>query len=113
MKHTIMHSILAYHSVTVIVAHTSIQRQLATHVHMHICTYACTHAHAHPHTVAVSPTPLLTCGVLHLLREVRGGSVVGHTVRRVKVVVALEEVGWVVEVGAVLWHLGMGTHVAP
>ena len=89
-----------------------------THVHMHICTYACTHGHAahthaHTHTVAVSPTPLLTCGVLHLLREVGGGSVVGHTVRRVKVVVALEEVGWVVEGGSVLRHIGMSTHVAP
>ena len=68
--------------------------------------------HAHTHTVAVSPTSLLTCEVLHLLREVGGGSVVGHTVRRVKVVVALE-VGWVVEGGSVLWHIGMGTHVAP
>ena len=83
-----------------------------THVHMHICTYACTHAHTH-HTVAVSPTPPLTCGVLYLLREVGGGSVVGHTICRVKVVIALEEVGWVVEVGAVLRRIGMGTHVAP
>ena len=32
----------------------------------------------------------LTCGVLHLLSEVGGGSVVGYTVCRVKVVVALE-----------------------
>ena len=107
-----MHSILAYHSVTVIVAHTSIQRQLATHVHMHICTYARTHTYTHIHIVAVPPTQPLTCRVLHLLREVGGGSVVGHTVRRVKVVVALEEVGWVVEGGSVLRHVGMGRHVA-
>ena len=93
-----MHSILAYHSVTVIVAHTSIQCQLDTH--MYTCTYV--HMHAHPHTVAVSPTPPLTCGVLYLLREVGGGSVLGHTICRVKVVVALEEVGWVVEGGSVL-----------
>ena len=38
----------------------------------------------------------LTCGVLHLLSEVGGGGVVGYTVRRVKVVVALEGCGgWV------------------
>ena len=110
-----MHSILAYHSVTVIVAHTSIQRQLATH--MYTCTYVHMHAHTHTHhthmhthTVAVSPTPLLTCGVLHLLREVGGGSVVGHTVRRVKVVVALEEVAWVVEGGSVLRHILVWAH---
>ena len=55
--------------------------------------------HAHAHTVAMPLTPLLTCGVLHLLRKVGGGSVVGHTIRRVKVVVALEG-GWVVEGGS-------------
>ena len=35
----------------------------------------------------------LTCGVLHLLSEAGGGGVVGYTVRRVKVVVALEGEG--------------------